>query len=447
MKRSGFFIPIHSAQRDVRHRRKEMRTDQVFGISPELREFSYVDRGSLDTALSTMLSRSTHVAIRGPSKCGKSWLRQKVLSDPIVVQCRLLKPFTDVYVDALSQLNITVQIKESCQGVFKASLSANGEVGAALLSKVGLSASLGRDEMTGTEQRVIGHDINDLRFVAEIIKASGRRLVVEDFHYMSTQDRRSFAFDLKALWDYGVFTVIIGIWCETNLLLHLNPDLTGRVTEMAVDWSDPDLKNILAKGGEALHLDFAMPLQSRLVALSYSNAGLLQQLSLLTLDEAGITDKPFLKKTVDNLDFVDSASMAYAEQLNPLYQQFAKRVAAGIRSRKNATGIYAHAMAVIMEASDDELTKGLHARDIYERAVKRQNRVQYGNLKAILEKLHELQVDEDGRGLIIGYSSATEEITIVDRQLLLYRKYSTVKWPWEDIVAESDAQGGQVEVG
>jgi hypothetical protein len=424
-----------------------MRTDQVFGISPELREQSYVDRGSLDSALLTVLSRSTHVAIRGPSKCGKSWLRQKVLSDPIVVQCRLLKPFTDVYVDALSQLNISVQIKESRQGVFKASLSASGEAGAALLSKVGLSASLGRDSTTGTEQRVVGHDITDLRFVADIIKASGRRLVVEDFHYMSTQDRRNLSFDLKALWDYGVFVVIIGIWCETNLLLHLNPDLTGRVTEVAVDWSDPELRSILTKGGDALHLDFATPLQSRLVTLSYWNAGLLQQLALLTLDEAGITDKPFLKRTVDGLDFVDNASMAYAEQLNPVYQQFAKRVAAGIRSRKNATGIYAHAMAVIMEASDDELTKGLHARTIFERAVKRQSRVQYGNLKAILEKLQELQVDEDGRGLIIGYSSATEEITIVDRQLLLYRRYATVKWPWEDIVAEADAQGGQVEVG
>jgi hypothetical protein len=139
--------------------------------------------------------------------------------------------------------------------------------------------------------------------------------------------------------------------------------------------------------------------------------------------------------------------MVYADQLNPVYQQFAKRVAAGMRTRRNATGIYAHAMAVLMEATDEELVKGINARTILDRAVKRQNRIQYGNLKAILEKLQELQVDEDGRGLILGYSPATEEVTIVDRQLLLYRRYATVKWPWDDLIREADASGGQIEAG
>lgn len=422
-----------------------MRTDEVFGISPGIREYSYVDRGNLDATLATMLKRTTHLSLRGPSKCGKSWLRQKVLSDPITIQCRLRKPFTDIYVDALSQLNINIQIKESRQGVFKASLSANGEAGAALLAKAGFAASIGKDTTTSMEQKVMGHDINDLRFIADIIKASGHRLAIEDFHYMSTEDRRNFAFDLKSLWDYGVFVVIIGVWSETNLLLHLNPDLTGRVTEISIAWSNDDLKRILTKGGEALHLSFEPAVQDRLVSLAYANAGLLQQLTLYTLDEAGIHEKGLLKKKVDNINHVDGASMFYAEQLNPVYQQFAKRVAAGMRTRKNATGIYAHAMAVLMEASDDELIRGIHARTIHERAVKRQNRIQYSNLKAILEKQQELQVDIDGRGLILGYSPATEEVTIVDRQLLLYRHYSTVKWPWDDLIHEADAAGGLVE--
>ncbi len=424
-----------------------MRTDQVFGISPEVREYSYVDRGNLDAALTTMLKRTTHIAIRGPSKSGKSWLRQKVLENPITVQCRFKKPFSDIYVDALSQLNINVQVKESRQGVFKASLTAIGEAGTALLAKAGITAALGRDTTKTTEQRIIGHDINDLRFIADILKSSGRRLVIEDFHYMSTGDRRNFAFDLKALWDYAVFVVIIGVWSETNLLLHLNPDLTGRVTEISIDWIQDDLTRILKKGGEALHIEFSPKIQIMLVSLSYSNAGLLQQLTLLTLDEAGIREKGLLKKTIDNGTHVDGASMVYADQLNPVYQQFAKRVAAGVRTRKNATGIYAHAMAVILEASDEELVKGLHARSIFERAVKRQRRIQYNNLKAILDQLEGLQVDDDGRGLIVGYSPASEEITIVDRQLLLYRRFATVKWPWEDLIREADALGGQIEAG
>lgn len=423
-----------------------MKTSQVFGIAPELREHSYIDRGNLDEECQTFLDRTTHVAIRGPSKSGKSWLRQKVLTAPLIVQCRLRKPFTDIYIDALSQLDIKLTVKESSHGAFKGSLSATGEAGVALLSKVGINTTLGMDRSSTVEHAAVGHGINDLRFVANIIKESGRRLAIEDFHYMSTDDRRHFAFDLKALWDYGVFVVIVGVWCESNLLLHLNPDLTGRVVEISVDWASADLRRILEKGGDALHLTFASGLKSKLTDLSYSNAGLLQQLTLLTLDEHGITRKPLMKKIVDRDDALETASMLYADQLNPVYQQFARRVASGIRTRKNATGIYAHAMAVIMEASDEELIKGLHARTIFERAVKRQERIQYSNLKAILEKLQELQVDEDGRGLIIGYSPATEEVAIVDRQLLLYRRFATIKWPWEDLIEDADRNGGLLEI-
>jgi hypothetical protein len=28
---------------------------------------------------------------------------------------------------------------------------------------------------------------------------------------------------------------------------------------------------------------------------------------------------------------------------------------------------------------------------------------------------------------------------VVDHQLLLYRRFATVRWPWEDMIAEADA--------
>ncbi|MDY0042627.1 MAG: hypothetical protein RBS57_20140 [Desulforhabdus sp.] len=425
-----------------------MRVDQVFGISPELRESSYVDRGELDVLLERTLRRTTHVAIRGPSKSGKSWLRQKVLDNPIVVQCRLRKPFTDIYVDALSQLGIRLVVKETRTGSFKAQLSATAKFGTELLAKVGLASQIEGSSSHQAEVRRVGQDIDDLRYVAEIIKESGKNLVVEDFHYMSTEDRRGFAFDMKTLWDYGLFVVIIGVWSETNLLLHLNPDLAGRVVEISVDWSPKDLERILTKGGQALQVVFSPEASARLVGLAYSNAGVLQQLTLLALDDAGIHErKNIQKQSLEGVKHVDNAAMEYAEQLNPVYQQFSRLVSSGIRSRKNATGIYAHAMAVIIDATDVSLVNGLSAKEIFDQAYQRQPRIQLSNLKAILEKIPELQVDEDGRGLVLTYNTATEEVSVVDRQLLLYRRYATVKWPWENMIIEADEAGGEVEVG
>jgi stage III sporulation protein SpoIIIAA len=50
-------------------------TAQVFGISNTVLPDSYVDRGALDEQIQILLGRPTHIALRGESKCGKSWLR------------------------------------------------------------------------------------------------------------------------------------------------------------------------------------------------------------------------------------------------------------------------------------------------------------------------------------------------------------------------------------
>jgi hypothetical protein len=132
--------------------------------------------------------------------------------------------------------------------------------------------------------------------------------------------------------------------------------------------------------------------------------------------------------------------MGYADQLNPLYQQFAKRVSGGIRSRRSdATGIYAHAMAVIVGAPDDALLRGLSLDAIYERAHAREARITKGNLHSALCRIEGLQADEAGRGLVVAYNEVHREIDVVDKQLLLYRKYATVTWPWEELIREAKA--------
>lgn len=67
--------------------------------------------------------------------------------------------------------------------------------------------------------------------MSRVLKASGKRLVIEDFHYVSEPNRRAFAFMLKALGDYGVYVIVVGIWPEDHLLTYYNGDLDGRVED------------------------------------------------------------------------------------------------------------------------------------------------------------------------------------------------------------------------
>lgn len=417
-----------------------LNTHDVFGLSANYRPLSYVDRGNLDTEVLKLLSRDIHIAIRGESKCGKSWMRQKNIPDAIVIQCRLNKTVNDIYIDALSQLDIKLVLEKNETGTIRGKISAQGSFGKKLLASLGFKTEIEASDSTEARKKRVGHDVEDLRFVADIIKESNRRLVIEDFHYLDVKERKKFAFDLKALWDYGVFVTIIGVWSQNNLLIYLNPDLSGRVHEISIEWSANDLKRVLDIGGKHLKILFSEEIKNKIVSLCYGNVGILQKLTLEMLDRKGITTKRKEEYNFDDIDALETAALFYAEQLNPLYQQFAKRVSRGIRARQSSTGIYAHAMAVILDADDDKLINGLHVDEIFTIANSRQPRIQKGNLKAILEKIDGLQVDEEGRGLIVTYNIATEEVTVIDKQLLLYRKYCTVKWPWEDIIAEVDKE-------
>src|ERR1035437_3852895 len=161
------------------------RVDEVFGISHTVLADSYVDRGTIDQELARYLGRPVHIALRGESKCGKSWLRQHQIQKALTVQCRLGKTAEDLYVDALSQLEIRLDIGRSVTGGFTGTISAKGKLGLKLLAEVGLDVSLEGSRSVDTSTEAAGHDISDLRYIADVIKTSDQRLVIEDFHNMS----------------------------------------------------------------------------------------------------------------------------------------------------------------------------------------------------------------------------------------------------------------------
>ena len=387
-----------------------------------------------------------HIALRGESKCGKSWLRQKNIPDAIVVQCRLNKSVSNLYEDVFSQLGISITVEKSKGGKLSSTVSAETDVGISLIARLKATLGITAEETSGEKEVVVGRDTTDLRFIAQVIAASERRLVIEDYHYLAPSERKAFAFDLKALWDFGVYVVIIGIWSENNLLLHLNPDLATRVVEHSIFWSDEDLGQVLNKGGCALRVEIEPSVQKLLIQDSFGTVGTIQDLALRLLDEVGIecTQSDFVE--VGDRAIYENVALNHADQLNAVYQTFAARVAKGIRQRQKSTGIYAHMLWAVMDATDQELTEGYPTDSIFKVASKREPRIQKPNLRQILRKVGELQVDEDGRGLILAYDDNKDEVTVVDKQLFLYRKYATVRWPWEQVLEDiqsDDAFSGE----
>lgn len=413
-------------------------SDEVFGVSNTILEYSYVDRGNLDTEISRHLRRKNHVALRGASKSGKSWLRQKCIPDSLVVQCRFKTTILDIYTDALSQLGIKLIVEETQKDTIKGKIEATADGGIALIAKIKLKLGLETSQEDAIKGKTVGHDINDLRFISDLIKESGKRLIVEDFHYLSIDERLRFSYDLKALWDYGCFIVLVGVWTRSNLLIALNRDLTDRIVELSVDWTELELKQVIKKGASVLKVEFNDSVLNLLAKNCYKNVGLLQKLVLAYLDELNVETEQETLLELNNIEAFDSAAMSHAEQLDTTYQQFARDVSSGIRKRKDSTGIYAHAMAAIVEAEDNLLIEGFTLDEILSIASTRQPRIIKTNLRTVLQKLEELQVDSDGRGLVIAFNDANDEITVIDRRFLFYRKYVTINWPWEELIKEHE---------
>ena len=175
----------------------------------------------------------------------------------------------------------------------------------------------------------------------------------------------------------------------------------------------------------------------RLADDSYSNIGILQSLALSYFEKMGISETQIAAIELDSLSGVDDAGMAYADQIEAIYTLFAESVSDGIRKRKDATQIYAFAMWAIIEADDVTLIRGMTVDEIFEIANKRQPRIQKPNLRSVLRKFKELQVDSRGNRLVLTFDDPTDSIIIVDRALLFYRKYATRKWPWEEMAIEA----------
>ena len=405
-------------------------THEVFGISPTILADSYVDRGNLDKEISRKLRRPIHLALRGESKCGKSWLRQKNIPNAIVVQCRLKTTVLDIYIDILSQLGISLVLERTEKDTIKGVMEGSAAGGIGLIAKLKVKFGLETSEEEVIKKGNVGQDINDLRFIAEIINEAGRKVVIEDFHYLNTRERQIFAYDLKALWDYGCFFVIIGVWTKTNLLIYLNSDLGSRIEEIPISWSRADLEQVIISGSETLKVKFSDHIKRCILDDCYGNVGILQQLALNILDETGIDEECTTLTMLDDQEKFVDAAMKYAEQLNSRYQKFAKDIS-----------------SVIMDSSDKELIQGLELDTIFKIASRRQSRILKGNLRTVLQKIEELQVDSDDRGLVLSYNDATDEVTAIDRTILIYRKYVTIKWPWEDLINEAkDSYGEQSRI-
>lgn len=413
--------------------------NDVFGISAKVPTYTYVDRAGLDSRLQYLLTADRHIVIYGPSKQGKTSLRRKVLPDnqTVVIHCRLDMTVEHIYGAILAALGVEIPTERSVSTKFgaKADGGVGGEARIPFVAKgtVKSKIELNGERAVETTSEPAGKAADDLAWIADQIRNSRKHLVIEDFHYLNETEKKRFAFDLKTLWDLGVFVITVGIWAEQNLLVYYNGDLTGRIEELDLVWTDDELLKVIELGEEALGILVEGGLKKTMVQDAVQNIGLLQRLAERLCFESGILETRYDAPVITEATYLDQAREQVCREESQRYRQFCEAVVRGYKGyEESELKVYEHIVRVCVEAPDDELRAGLDRDVILKRVRSAEPRVRLSDLSAALNRIDRLQADRSISPLVLTYNSESRRVFLADRELLFYRRYGSPTWPWQD---------------
>lgn len=149
--------------------------------------------------------------------------------------------------------------------------------------------------------------------ILQYFKATGKVLVLDDFHYAPDETQYDIACQLKEVIRLGFKAVVISLPYRSDDAIRLNPDLTGRISVIEMTpWTDEELQIIAQKGFTELGISIAPELITRMAMESIHSPQMMQaiclNIGLLPLEYSDITDKIIEEScrfTCSNLPYAD----------------------------------------------------------------------------------------------------------------------------------------------
>lgn len=411
---------------------KKIELHEVFGIQKDLPKYTYVNRQNLDEKLQYLLNTQRHIVIHGASKQGKSSLRKKIVNsaEEICIQCLPDKDAKEIIRDILRRLNYKIPVKEieQIENLILGEIS--GKVSNPLIGELGGKGSLSNKDTNSTEQKFLeGYD-TDINTIREQTKKLTKRIVLEDFHYLSEEVRQKLAFYLKALYEYGIFIVIIGIWSEQNLLTYYNSDLSGRIEEIDLNWKDDELRKVIEKGESTLRIKIDPNIKANIIKYSFHNVGLAQRLTEKFCYNSGILERrPLFSSIVLNKS--ENLDRAKIDLISDIRQRYIKIHDVFMNGfEETELKVYYNIFKAFTIIPAEEIISGIHQSKLLEYVKQFNSRIRLSDLVAGLNRIERLQSTREISPFLIMYNESTKESYLVDREFLFYREFGNPEWDW-----------------
>jgi len=254
-----------------------LRTSAVF-VPGKLPAHTYNPRDdyALEQSLNDYIEEAGSIlTLAGPTKTGKTVLLRNVLQDPVWIDGQGIGSVNELWArigdelgvypneEALEDTSLTGSAEGSVEGGVSF-LRARGTVGVQSTSGSGIRVSADRSIAVVARDALI---------------ESARPLVIDDFHFVDQSTQRQIVRALKPLVLAGIAIIFVSISHRVREVVSAEPDMTGRVKTLTVQfWSESDLLFIAREGFRLLGVvDEDELLAKRLAKESHGSPHLMQQ--------------------------------------------------------------------------------------------------------------------------------------------------------------------------
>lgn len=400
-------------------------TNQVFGVSNEQIE-TYIERNKVDKIFIDGLKKNKHIIIYGASKQGKTALTNKHLAenDYIKVNCSYNSQTVDIYKSILRQLNVEfeeskevdvsisgeprVGIKANVKLPFFGSVEANGELGGAV------------ERNKTSTYKTVEYNLEIAQDLSELLRnyRFEKRIILENFHYLSEGTQKQLAIDLRVFEDYNILFIVLGIWREKNRLVQYNGDLLDRLIELPVEpWLEDDLLEIAIKGGKLLNVSFCEIIHD-LLSTTFDSVGVFQELCKEICFAAGVTETSSEFVVFRN----DHLATAIKKKLEDYSSRHYRCIESFVEQKAKSSDevplyIPYYFMLVVLKSDFNTIMEGFKRKELQEKIKGLHHRaedVRPSDMGYFLQNLISSQVKKNITPPIFDYDNSTSSIKIID---------------------------------
>lgn len=399
--------------------------EDVFGVGRGV-PLSYVERSSVDPAFQRALQRGKHIVLYGGSKQGKTCLRKHCMEpgEYVVIQCGSTMDLRALQASILKAAGYrriqTEQHRNASRRTF------GGEAG---VKALGIGAQIeGRRESEESRELSFEYPDIDLANPNDIIAALdgvgfSKRVVLEDFHYLSRHTQKQFADTLKGYFEGSdICFIVVGVWREQNRLVALNGDLLGRIEEVDVDrWRQSELVQIAETGAELLNTDIDQDFAFNLAYHCHGFVYILQEVCYNVFFEQGGEDERSTARRIGRELHADREILEVLAQQDGRYLSLISEIARGFQ--RTSLEIYKWLTYSILTCNVRQLETGIPASELQDRVIEIHplgGQLNVGNITQALKSLVRLQNSKGIRPLVFDYDPTAKVLHIVDRGLLLW---------------------------